>query len=257
MLHFPDQQYRTRRSGFPYRTARRRFARLPPVASGRVGSPGDNSGERRLRRDAERNRQRLLVAAREVFAVRGLAVTLDDIAHHAGLGVGTVYRRFATKEALVEALFEDRLDEIVALAERAAGHTDSWRGLVAFLTGTAELHAADRGMREIMLATGYGRDRVARVRARLFEPIRRLITRAQSDGHLRADLRPQDVPILQLMIGTVADYGAEVDPQLWRRYLTVLLDGLRVGGGPTELPRPALDAGDLDDAMRCWAPWRR
>lgn len=222
-----------------------------------MSAPGDTSGERRLRRDAERNRQRLLVAAREVFAARGLAVTLDDIAHHAGLGVGTVYRRFATKEALVEALFEDRLDEIVALAERAAGHADSWQGLVDFLTGTAQLHAADRGMREVMLGAGYGRDRVARVRARLFAPIRCLITRAQSDGHLRADLQPQDVPILLLMVGTVADYGAEVDPQLWRRYLTVLLDGLRMGADPSELPRPALDPGDLDDAMRCWAPWRR
>ncbi|MGH3927340.1 MAG: TetR/AcrR family transcriptional regulator, partial [Pseudonocardiaceae bacterium] len=115
----------------------------------------------------------------------------------------------------------------------------------------------DRGMREVMLGTGYGRDRVACVRARLFEPIRCLIARAQADGHLRTDLQPQDVPILQLMIGAVAEYGAEVDPELWRRYLTLLLDGLRIGGDPSELPRPALGHDDLDDAMRCWAPWRR
>lgn len=220
-------------------------------------SPGGASAPRPLRRDAERNRQRLLLAAREIFAARGLAVTLDDIAHHAGLGVGTVYRRFPTKEALVEALFEDRLDEIVALAERAATTDDSWQGLAAFLTGTAELHAADRGMREVLLGTGYGRDRVARVRARLFEPIRCLIARAQADGHVRSDFQPQDIPILQLMIGAVAEYGAEVDPELWRRYLTLLLDGLRTSGGPSELPRPALDPEHLDDAMRCWAPWRR
>lgn len=222
-----------------------------------MSSPGGAPAQRPLRRDAERNRQRLLVAAREVFASCGLAVTLDDIAHRAGLGVGTLYRRFPTKEALVEALFEDRLDEIVALAERAAAVADSWEGLAGFLTGTAELHAADRGMREVLLGTGYGRDRVARVRARLFEPVRCLIARAQADGHVRRDLRPQDIPILQLMVGAVADYGAEVDPELWRRYLTLLLDGLRTSGGPGELPRPALDPEHLDDAMRCWAPHHR
>lgn len=231
---------------------------MPPVASDPVTSPSGTSAQRPLRRDAERNRQRLLVAAREVFAARGLAVTLDDIAHHAGLGVGTVYRRFPTKEALVEALFEDRIDDIVELAEQAAANTDSWQGFVAFLTGAAEQYVADRGMREVLLGTGYGRDRVARGRVRLFEPVSYLIMRAQADGYLRADLQPQDIPILQLMIGTVAQYAAEVDPQLWRRYLTVLLDGLRAGGGkPSELPRPALPPDDLDDAMRCWKPWCR
>ncbi|HEX2300564.1 MAG TPA: TetR/AcrR family transcriptional regulator, partial [Pseudonocardiaceae bacterium] len=84
-----------------------------------------------------------------------------------------------------------------------------------------------------------------------------LIARAQADGRVRSDLQPQDIPILQLMVGAVAEYGAEVDPELWRRYLTLLLDGLRTGGGPSELPRPALDPEHLDDAMRCWAPWRR
>jgi AcrR family transcriptional regulator len=222
-----------------------------------VTSPRSTSAERPLRRDAELNRQRLLAAARKVFAVRGLAVTLDDIAHHAGLGVGTVYRRFPTKEALVEALFEDRLDQLVELAEQAVESADSWQGFAAFLTATAEMHVSDRGMREVLLATGYGRDRVARVRARLIEPVASLIARAQADGYLRADLQAQDVPIMQLMIGEVAQYTADVDPQLWRRYLTVLLDGLRLGGGPSELPRPALGNDDLEDAMRCWQPWRR
>jgi AcrR family transcriptional regulator len=227
------------------------------VASDFVVSASSASARRPLRRDAERNRQRLLAAAGELFAARGLAVTLDDVAHHAGLGVGTVYRRFPSKEALVEALFEERLDEIVALAEQAAGSADSWQGLASFLTGTAELHAADRGMREVLFATGYGRERVAKVRAHLTEPVTSLVARAQADGHLRADIRPQDVPILQLMIGAVAEYAVEVDPELWRRYLTVLLDGLRADGARSELPRPALDHHDLDSAMRCWQPWRR
>jgi len=76
---------------------------------------GDDAVERPLRADAERNRQRILTAAAEVFAERGLDVSLDDIAKHAGLGVGTVYRRFPTEGKLVEALFEDHVD---TLAER-------------------------------------------------------------------------------------------------------------------------------------------
>src|SRR5205809_6714083 len=74
------------------------------------------SGARPLRRDAERNRQRILAAAAEVFHERGLEVSLDEIARHAGVGVGTVYRRFRTKEELVEALFMDRLEMIAAIA---------------------------------------------------------------------------------------------------------------------------------------------
>lgn len=218
----------------------------------------NSPAKRRLRRDAERNRQRLLVAARELFAARGLAVTLDDVAHHAGLGVGTVYRRFATKEALVEALFEEQLDAIAALAERATGCADAWEGLVGFLTGAAELHARDRGLREVLFAGGYDRDRVARIRDHLAEPVASLVARARAGGGLRPDISAEDVPIVQLMIGAVAEYAADVDPELWRRYLAVLLDGLRAGGGPpSELPRPALQHADLCTAMRCWQPWRR
>lgn len=217
----------------------------------------NSSATRPLRRDAERNRQRLLAAARELFAARGLVVTLDDVAHRAGLGVGTVYRRFPTKEALVEALFEERLDGIAALAEQAVRAPDSWQGLVGFLTSTAELHARDRGMREVLFASGYGRDRVARIREQLAEPITALVARAQADGRLRTDITAQDVPILQLMLGAVADYAYDVDPDLWRRYLAVLLDGLRSGAGAGDLPRPALRNEDLHCAMRYWQPWRR
>jgi AcrR family transcriptional regulator len=88
---------------------------------------------RPLRADAARNRERILQAARAVFAERGLDATLDDVAHQAGLGVGTVYRRFASKEDLVEALFAQAITDMVGLAEEAATRDDSWQGLVWFL----------------------------------------------------------------------------------------------------------------------------
>src|ERR1043166_6338645 len=89
------------------------------------------SDSRPLRVDAARNRERILAAASEVFADRGLDVSLDDIARHAGVGVGTVYRRFPTKEALIEALFDSHLAQLEALAENAVSYADSWDGLVA------------------------------------------------------------------------------------------------------------------------------
>jgi AcrR family transcriptional regulator len=96
--------------------------------------PGQQAGTARpLRRDAERNRQRILKAAAEVFAERGLEVSLDEVARHAGVGVGTVYRRFPTKDDLIEALFMDRIDEVATLAEQAAQDPDPWAGLVSFM----------------------------------------------------------------------------------------------------------------------------
>src|SRR5215472_4279290 len=88
---------------------------------------------RPLRRDAERNRQRILEAAAEVFTERGFAATLDEVARRAGVGVGTVYRRFPDKASLADALFTDRIDALVQLAERAQGEPDAWAGLTGFM----------------------------------------------------------------------------------------------------------------------------
>ncbi len=125
---------------------------------------------RPLRKDAERNRVRILAAARELFAEQGLTVTLDDIARHAGVGVGTVYRRFPDKEQLIDALFEDRLGEIVAVATESAEIDDPWLALVHFLERALELQADDRALKELLLSTTDGHARIERGRA-LIQPI--------------------------------------------------------------------------------------
>src|SRR6202045_874858 len=102
------------------------------------------TGERPLRRDAERNRQRILAAAAEVFTERGLDATLDDVARAAGVGVGTVYRRFPDKDSLVSELFRDRIDALVTVAEEACESADPWRGLVDFLEYIASAMAGDQ-----------------------------------------------------------------------------------------------------------------
>src|SRR5436189_2462609 len=98
-----------------------------------------SASEPALRKDAERNRQRILDAARELFAEQGLGVTLNDVAHHAGVGVGTVYRRFPDKSHLIEELFEKEVGELVSFMEEAVDDPDPWRGLTGCLRRNLEL----------------------------------------------------------------------------------------------------------------------
>jgi AcrR family transcriptional regulator len=210
-----------------------------------------------LRRDAERNRQRILEAARELFADRGLAVTLDDIAHYAGLGVGTVYRRFGSRDELVDALFEERMIEIVALADEALADDDPWRGLTTFLHRLVALQAADRGLREVLLRRRDGCERVRCIREEMSPRAEELVRRAHAAGKLRADFAAADLPLLQMMVGAVADVCPLDRPELWRRYLELLLDGLRAKGTRrAPLTEPPLDFEALDEVMCQWRPPR-
>jgi AcrR family transcriptional regulator len=213
------------------------------------------TAERPLRRDAERNRTRILAAARELFAARGLAVTLDDIAERAGLGVGTVYRRFSSRDDLIDALFEQRMVEIVALIDEALEAEEPWEGLVEFLERLVALQAADRGLREVLLGTTEGRERVACVREQMRPRAEQLVRRAQAAGGLRADFSASDLPLLQMMVGAIADVAPADRPDLWRRFLMLLLDGLRAeGASRAPLREPPLGFEALDEVMCRWRP---
>jgi AcrR family transcriptional regulator len=213
--------------------------------------PGGCPGERPLRADAERNRRRILQAAAEVFTQRGLDATLDDVARAAGVGVGTVYRRFPDKEALVADLFADRIDTMVEAAEEACAAPDPWQGLVSFLEYTAQSLAADVGFRQLMMFAIYGRDRVAYARERMRPVVTKLVERAQAAGELREDFSATDVPMIAFMLSAAAEYTSPVQPDLWRRYLALIIDGLRPSrDGVTELPAPALTPGEMEQAMR-------
>jgi AcrR family transcriptional regulator len=187
-----------------------------------------------LRRDAELNRRRLIAAAHEVFRERGLSATLDDVARHAGVGVGTAYRRFANKEELVDALFDDMIDQVARLAAEAAADPDAWRGLTTSLEKVCELQAFDRGLRDVMLGTGRGPQRQALVARRVKPAVDALVARAKEQGTLRPDAEPWDLPMIQLMVAAVTDQTGH--PDLWRRYLRLVLDGLRTQPGTDPLP---------------------
>ncbi|WP_436491989.1 TetR/AcrR family transcriptional regulator [Actinokineospora sp. HUAS TT18] len=205
------------------------------------------SATKPLRADAERNRVRVVVAAREVFARHGLDVTLDDVAKHAGVGVGTVYRRFPNKEALVLAVFEHVLDELVATIDDAVAEPDAWVGLCGLITDIAERQASDRGLYEICTRADFGQmDRIA---DHFIPTMDALVSRAKEQGALRADFEASDIGALLIMVAASAELTRDIDPDMWRRYLGMMLDGMRAGCS-TPLPLTAPTHEQMDQAMR-------
>jgi AcrR family transcriptional regulator len=213
--------------------------------------------ERPLRRDAERNRQRILDAARVVFAERGLSGSHDDIARQAGVGVGTVYRRFPDKEQLIDALFEARIEEIVDVARAAVDHPDPWEALVGYLVRMQEVQSADRALKEILLGGARGLERAVAARTLIVPLVSQVLQRAKDAGVVRRDIELTDLPLIQLAIGTVADASRDVAPDVWRRTMTLVLDGLRAESARSELVSPALDEQHADEVLACYGASRR
>ena len=185
------------------------------------------STTRSLRKDAAINRERLLAAAGELFAEHGLDITLNDIAHHAGVGVGTAYRRFANKEELIDALFEQRLQQVAAVANEALGDPDAWRGIVTFLERTLDMQFGDRGLTQIMNNSALGDTRVSEARDRIPPLMTMLVDRAKQQGVIRPDFDQTDLVFIQVALTAVIESSRAVSPGLYHRYLTMLLDGIR------------------------------
>jgi AcrR family transcriptional regulator len=210
--------------------------------------------DRPLRSDAERNRMRILEAAARVFAERGLDVPLDDIADAAGVGVGTVYRRFPDKDALIDALFEDKIADVEAAARAALEIDDPWDGFEAFMRAVCGMQAEDRGLKEALLARDRGRERVAMARERIAPIATRVLQRAQDAGVVRADLGAFDVPLMHFAVGFVAERTRDAAPGYWERMLTILLDGLRADAARTPMPSEPLRQDQFVTVMACRRP---
>jgi AcrR family transcriptional regulator len=210
---------------------------------------------RRPRRDAARNRELLVAAAREVFAERGFGVTLDDVARHAGVGVGTAYRHFPNKQALASQVLAGATGQIVTDAENALAVDDPWLALVAFFEATAARQAADRGLYETLAGQGSAEDK-ARLWPRIVSTVTELFDRARAAGAIRPDAAPEDTAVLFAMLGPAFDLTGPAAPDLWRRYLALLLDGLRATDRPA-LPGAAPRLDTLDDLVATGRAGRR
>jgi AcrR family transcriptional regulator len=222
------------------------MARIRFCAS--VGSMTDVNG-RPLRKDAELNRQRLLAAATELFCERGLDVTLNDVAHHAGVGVGTAYRRWANKEQLIDELFARKLDDVAALGAEALEDPDAWHGLTTFLEGSLRMQLEDRGLKQLLSDPELGHEQVNRARERIAPLVEAIVGRARTSGRLRPEFAATDAIFIQLALGALMDRTRDIDPKLYRRYLTMFLDGVRADGPRSELPVAALSVEQTHTVM--------
>jgi AcrR family transcriptional regulator len=186
------------------------------------------AGPRRLRADAARNRQRLIDAAAEVFAARGLDATLDDIARHAGVNVATAYRHFANKHELAHEFLRQCVDRAVATAEEAAAEPDPWAGLTQFLERSLEMISSNRALVDV-LTRAYGAEHFAELLQRSWPPLEQLLARGRAAGVVRADIGVTDFPPILEMLGSVTGHG---EPCLPDRYIGLILAGLRPDPDP-------------------------
>lgn len=207
-----------------------------------------------LRRDAERNRRVILEHARQVFAVSGLGASHEQIANAAGVGIGTVYRRFPRKEDLFVALFDERLDQVLQLATSALAVPDPWTALTGFLEDILEMQAQDRGLKELLLGSSRALELSRRSQDQVAPVVAELLARGQASGQVRGDVTVQDLALVPMEVGAIIDSARGVEPQLWRRTLALVLDGLRAGPDTTGLPVPSPSPEQFERVMANWRP---
>ncbi|MFF7278062.1 TetR family transcriptional regulator [Streptomyces griseorubiginosus] len=172
---------------------------------------------RGLRADAERNRCRILAAARHLFATEGLGVSMASVAREAGVGKATLGRRFANRDELVNAVFADRMDAYVDAVTEALADPDPWRGFTGYLHAVCAMQAADRGFADVLAMTFPAAKALEARRAEAYNRMLELITRAKDTGHLREDFTHQDVVILLIANAGVVTATGEAAPDTWRR----------------------------------------
>lgn len=196
----------------------------------------------------------MIDSARAVFAERGFGATLDDIARHAGVGVGTAYRHFPNKQALAAVVLADATEQIAADAADALAIEDPWEALVTFFERNAARQAEDRGLYERL--TGLGDpERQDQIWPGIVTDVTSLFTRAQQAGVVRADAVPQDIAAIFALLGPAYEMTRDVSPDLWRRYLALILDGLRATDRPA-LPAAPPPAEALDTILKAGKPQR-
>ena len=186
------------------------------------------TSERPLRADAARNRAKVLDAARQAFADEGRDADIASIARRASVGVGTVYRHFPTKEALIEALIEDHFGRLAVVGlECERSLEDPWEAFEQMMWRTARLTAEDHGMCQVLAEQSPAAVETARHGCDLHGMATRLVEAARASGQMRADATGDDVPTIMCGFGKVAAAQRAGRPVDWERFLRLALDGLR------------------------------
>ncbi|GAA3128237.1 helix-turn-helix domain-containing protein [Streptomyces rectiviolaceus] len=212
------------------------------------------------RRDARRNWDLLVEAAREVFAEQGLEAPLDVIARRAGVGNATLYRNFPTRAALIDAVFHDLLTGTMTAGDEARTAPDAWTALNEYVRAVFVTLAADRGTNDLMTTHLQGIDALRAVHAHNRETMDILLGRGRDQGTVRADATTEDVLFALAALGrAIPALTTATTPDAWRRPLALFLDGLRAApAAPAAPPLPdhSLTADQLGDVLQELGPHR-
>lgn len=208
---------------------------VPALVRQRQGPPKLPAARRPLRRDAERNRERVLAAAKELFVEQGLDVGVEEIARRAGVGMGTLYRRFPNKEALIEAILRTVVDHLRSIAEEVLATEPPATALRTFFTRSITAEACQWAFLSSRLWSGRTSDLLF---ADVVPLVGQMLTRAQEAGAVRRDVVLSDLIVLVRSMRVVLDLTSEHSPDAWRRHLDILLDGLRPHPQATRLEQP-------------------
>jgi AcrR family transcriptional regulator len=184
------------------------------------------TGKATLRADAQRNRDKIVSSARAAFAERGLNASLDDIARCAGVGSGTLYRHFPTRDDLISAVFAERMAENVEAVDHALTDPDPWNGFCEYVRRTCRAQSEDRGFADLV-AIGHRGSELGERRDLVYNKFVELVGRAQASGKLRSDFTPEDIVLLLMANAGIVERAGAAGKDASERFTALVLDGFR------------------------------
>src|SRR5688572_21296420 len=208
-----------------------------------------------LRADAERNRERVLSAARKVFAEQGLHASTNEVARRAGVGVATLFRRFPTRDDLVAAAFADKMTTYITAAEDALADPDPWQGFCDYIERVCRMQAEDRGFADVLTMTFPSAKVLENQRNHSAKLLAQLLEKAKAAGRLREDFTHQDVPLILMANAGVVTATRDAAPEAWRRLVSYLLQSFAADAAQP-LPEPPTTTQMYRALMRLSRPAR-
>jgi AcrR family transcriptional regulator len=202
-------------------------------------------GRPRLRADAERNRERIVVAAREVFRERGLHAPLEEVAARAGVGVATLYRRFPTRTGLITGVFEEKMHAYADSVDRALADPDPWHGFCRHVETVCEMQVEDRGLTDVLTMTFPADERFEAARSRAYAGFVELVSKAKATGRRRPDFSPEDLAMVLMANAGVVNATGSAAPRTWRRLVAYFLQAFAA-----EAARPLPDPPTPEEMHR-------
>ena len=191
--------------------------------------------ERPLRRDAARNRERILTAAQEVFSEQGLHAPIEDVARRAGVGVATLYRRFPTRPELIACAFGSKMQDYSDATDQALAHDDAWEGFCWYIERVCQMQADDHGFTDVLTMTFPMSPEFQEINDRVFLRFAMLVKRAKASGRLRKDFTTEDLPLILMANAGVIGATGQTAPDAWRRLVALVLQALEA---PARGPLP-------------------